>query len=172
MENDKAVKFVQRRRYRERAFVETESLHRFYDRYSQKYPAKDVPATYKGKTAEQWWAELVKQGHAIEQILGKALGYPPLFPDASEVDDGAVCIGEHTTETVAMEIAKEYANLKMELEQVDKLARSEGWSEEMNMLPWHFIEEVLLKERRDKQQYIEMLAKVAAPILVPLVDSH
>jgi hypothetical protein len=70
-----------------------------------------------------------------------------------------------------MEAARKIKDLKMEMEQVEKLARAEGWSEEMNMLPRHVIEAVLLKERRDKQQYIDMLAKMAEPGLAPLIES-
>ena len=53
---------------------------------------------------------LRKESWEVEQILGKALGYPwykddkKNFPDATEAD--GVCVGEHTTVTLAMEIAK------------------------------------------------------------------
>jgi hypothetical protein len=49
---------------------------------------------------------VVKQGYDIEQILGKALGYPSGYPDVSEVDDGSVCVMDHTPETLAMEAAR------------------------------------------------------------------
>lgn len=55
----------------------------------------------------------------IEQILGKALGYPwykddlKSFPDATEAD--GVCVGEHTTVTLAMEAAKTIQRLKDDL---------------------------------------------------------
>lgn len=51
----------------------------------------------------------IKEFHEIEQILGKALGYPwykddqKNWPDATE-DDG-VCVGEHVAVTLAMEAA-------------------------------------------------------------------
>lgn len=52
---------------------------------------------------------IVHQNNAIEQTLGRALGYPwykddpENFPDATE-DDG-VCVGDHVAETLAMEAA-------------------------------------------------------------------
>lgn len=48
----------------------------------------------------------------IEQTLGKALGYPELYPHASDVNDGAVCVGDHVPETLAAEAAKKIAELK------------------------------------------------------------
>jgi hypothetical protein len=41
----------------------------------------------------------------IEQTLGKALGYPEMYPHVSQSDDGYVCVGEHTASTLAMEAA-------------------------------------------------------------------
>lgn len=43
--------------------------------------------------------------HEVEQSLGKALGYPELYPDASAVDDGTVCTGDHVPESLAAEAA-------------------------------------------------------------------
>ncbi len=60
-----------------------------------------------------------KENHEIEQILGKALGYPWFkddqknFPDATEVD--GVCIGDHVPATLAMEAARWIAKLSDEL---------------------------------------------------------
>lgn len=51
----------------------------------------------------------------VEQVLGKALGYPPAYPDASEVDDGRVCVGEHTPATLAREAATEITRLRAAL---------------------------------------------------------
>jgi hypothetical protein len=45
----------------------------------------------------------------IEQALGKALGYPSLYPDASPVDDGRVCVGDHVAATLAREAAARLA---------------------------------------------------------------
>lgn len=45
----------------------------------------------------------------VDQILGKALGYPPYFPDVSQVDDGSVCTGEHTLVSLAEEAAARIA---------------------------------------------------------------
>jgi len=52
----------------------------------------------------------------VQQIAGKALGYPwykddPVnFPDATEAD--GVCIGEHVAETIVEELAKAYTALR------------------------------------------------------------
>ena len=52
---------------------------------------------------------MLKELLEIEQILGKALGYPwykddqKNFPGATEKD--GVCVGEHTAVTLAMEAA-------------------------------------------------------------------
>lgn len=54
---------------------------------------------------------LARSNYEITQTLGKALGYPLAYPDTSEVDDGSVCVGEHTAETLATEAAKEMKRL-------------------------------------------------------------
>ena len=49
---------------------------------------------------------LIKESEEIEQILGKALGYPYFkddpknFPNATEAD--GVCVGDHTAWSLAM----------------------------------------------------------------------
>jgi hypothetical protein len=55
---------------------------------------------------------LARQNHEIEQTLGKALGYPPLYPDVSPVDDGQVCVGDHVAETLALEAADRITRLR------------------------------------------------------------
>jgi hypothetical protein len=56
-----------------------------------------------------------EEDYAIQQTLGKALGYPWFkddpanFPDATE-DDG-VCVGEHVGATLAMQAAERIAGL-------------------------------------------------------------
>lgn len=65
---------------------------------------------------------VVKQGYDIEQILGKALGYPSGYPDVSEVDDGSVCVMDHTPETLAMEAARVIVTLKAEVARLNELA--------------------------------------------------
>jgi hypothetical protein len=61
----------------------------------------------------------IKMGHEIEQILGKALGYPwykddqQNFPGATEAD--GVCVGEHVAESIAAEAANRIAQLEAEL---------------------------------------------------------
>jgi hypothetical protein len=66
-------------------------------------------------------AALTRQNHEIEQTLGKTLGYPPLYPDASPVDDGQVCVGPHVAETLALEAADRIARLR------DRLAAHNGY---------------------------------------------
>ena len=54
--------------------------------------------------------------HEVEQTLGKALGYPELYPYASLEDDGTVCVGDHVPETLATEAARRLQELKRQLE--------------------------------------------------------
>lgn len=62
--------------------------------------------------------------HEIEQVLGKALGYPPAYPDASRTDDGVVCIGDHVPETLAIEAAWKIAELTQQRDAAEaELAR-------------------------------------------------
>lgn len=57
--------------------------------------------------------------HEIQQTLGKVLGYPwykddpENFPDAKEAD--GVCVGEHTSETLASEAAALIAKLQQQV---------------------------------------------------------
>jgi hypothetical protein len=57
--------------------------------------------------------------HEIQQILGKALGYPWFkddlknWPDATEED--GVCVGEHVAVTLAMEAAEKIKDLERRL---------------------------------------------------------
>lgn len=61
------------------------------------------------ETKEEILLAWAQSDNEIEQILGKALGYPwyvddPVsFPEATEED--GVCAGEHTAVTLAMEAA-------------------------------------------------------------------
>lgn len=56
------------------------------------------------------------ESRAIEQMCGKALGYPWFkddqknFPGADEAD--GVCLGEHVTETIVAELVSAYNKLK------------------------------------------------------------
>lgn len=72
-------------------------------------------------------------GYEIEQVLGKALGYPEAYPDVSDVDDGSVCVGEHIIETLAAEAAKKIIALKDEnqklKEEVERLRSMTEWQE-------------------------------------------
>lgn len=60
-----------------------------------------------------------KTAHEVEQILGKALGYPWFkddlknFPDATEAD--GVCVGEHVPETIAAAAANRIKKLEAQL---------------------------------------------------------
>lgn len=59
---------------------------------------------------------LIQEYRELEQILGKALGYPwyrddqKNFPGATEAD--GVCVGEHVPITLAMEAAEKIAELE------------------------------------------------------------
>ncbi len=46
------------------------------------------------------------EAHEIDQILGKALGYPAADESIMPEPDGSVVTGEHTPVTLAMEAAK------------------------------------------------------------------
>jgi len=61
---------------------------------------------------DQTRAGVVAEYHEIEQLLGKALGYPPLYPAVSQVDDGSVGVGDHTAVTLAMEASGEITRLR------------------------------------------------------------
>ena len=58
----------------------------------------------------------IKYDHEIEQVLGKALGYPWFkddqknFPGTTEVD--GVCVGEHVAASIAIEAAEKIISLK------------------------------------------------------------
>lgn len=69
------------------------------------------------RTAERLAWALMCQG--IEQTAGKALSYPRYCDDQANFpgttpNDG-VCVGEHTAETIVMELAREVDHLKAEL---------------------------------------------------------
>jgi len=64
-----------------------------------------------GALKEAW----IKENHEIEQILGKALGYPELYPDVSKVDDGTVCVRDHVAVTLVQEAAAKIKELKASL---------------------------------------------------------
>ena len=51
---------------------------------------------------------LIMTEHETQQVLGKALGYPPLYPEVSDIDDGTVCVGDHVSVTLAAELARKY----------------------------------------------------------------
>ena len=81
------------------------------------------PVIVNGMPEAVWLRQVVEEtrarDHRIEQILGKALGYPWFkddqknFPSATEED--GVCVGDHVAETLAMEAAKKIAQLEKEL---------------------------------------------------------
>lgn len=56
--------------------------------------------------AERKVEGLLKEQYEIDQILGKALGYPEADETIMEKPDGSVVTGEHTEVTLAMEAAK------------------------------------------------------------------
>lgn len=70
--------------------------------------------------------------HEVQQILGKALGYAPLHPEASQVDDGQVCVGEHTAASIALEAALTLAKLAIERDRnIAKLAELQAEREDL-----------------------------------------
>ena len=73
-----------------------------------------------------WAAEVLERciatDRAIEQVLGKALGYPRYcddqknFPGSTEAD--GVCVGEHTPVTLALEAAERLRSMEAAYEDV------------------------------------------------------
>lgn len=63
-------------------------------------------------------AAFLHENYEIEQTLGRALGYPPAYPDVSDIDDGTVVVGPHTPLTLAQEAADRIRKLTKELEDV------------------------------------------------------
>lgn len=67
------------------------------------------------KAADDLLLKLIMEDHEIEQICGKALGYPwykddqKNFPGATEAD--GVCTGEHVAVTIVAELAGRYERL-------------------------------------------------------------
>lgn len=62
---------------------------------------------------------ILKEINEIEQILGKALGAPELYPVVSKVNDGSVCIGEYTAGTIARRAANEIAALQTRVKELE-----------------------------------------------------
>lgn len=56
--------------------------------------------------------DLLLEQMEIDQLLGRALHYPP-YPEDFETDQ--VCTGEHTVVTLAMEAAAKIAELEAEI---------------------------------------------------------
>lgn len=77
------------------------------------------------------------QEREIEQLLGKALGYPwykddqKNFPGATEED--GVCIGEHVTVTIVMEAAEKLTQLQERVKELE--AALAGAEKELSV--WH-----------------------------------
>ena len=84
---------------------------------------------------------LWKEYFEIEQILGKALGYPWFkddpknFPDATE--EHGVCVGDHVAVSLAMEAADKIKHLK---DRVEKLSKRHPTKEEA-LAQYHFIKD-------------------------------
>lgn len=85
--------------------------------------------------------KMMEEFHHIEQILGKALGYPWLkddqktFPLATKKD--GVCVGDHVAVTLAMEAADKIKQLK---ERNEKLSKRHPTKEEA-LAQYHFLKE-------------------------------
>lgn len=94
--------------------------------------AKQQPTTdTQPLTSHAQWPLVAKEQWEVEQILGKALGYPwykddpKNFPDATEAD--GVCTGEHTYLTLAMEAAKLLSNKPTDTQQAAKCSTCSDW---------------------------------------------
>lgn len=59
----------------------------------------------------------IRTFHEVEQVLGKALGYPSygpeMFPDGKP--NGSVCVGEHVPESLADEAAARIKKLEQQI---------------------------------------------------------
>ena len=86
-------------------------LQGYIDGCSKMFPGDGLLAAKIEKLRET----LSKEDHEVCQILGKVLGYPKLFPEASQVDDGEVCTSDHIPVTLAVEAAKEIESLKRQI---------------------------------------------------------
>lgn len=92
--------------------------------------------TYEGDPRDAEIARLrhacSKQDHEIQQVLGKALGFPrycddkQAFPDATEAD--GVCTGEHTAETLADMAAARIQRLTEQSERRRALLEEIQWA--------------------------------------------
>lgn len=80
-----------------------------------------VKAIHSRLTVKQLGA-LLAENYEIEQVLGKALGYPRAFPDVGEMDDDSVVVAPHTPITLAMEAAECISKLRKELEDAKRPA--------------------------------------------------
>jgi len=68
------------------------------------------------------WKKKMRQAEEeVEQILGKALGYPPLYPIVSNIDDGTVCVGPNGPASLAQEAAERIEVLKKVKDIYDKM---------------------------------------------------
>ena len=93
----------------------------------------------------------VKMEHEIQQVVGKALGYPWFkddqknFPCSIEAD--GVCVGEHVAVTLADEAAATIADLRRQLAEAD--ARTAKAVEEEREACAKIVEETSLPEELD-----------------------
>ena len=78
-----------------------------------------MPAYRFGKPDQEVIHGLLLEQGEIEQILGRALRYPP-YPDIWPDANGAVCTGEHTVVRLAMEAAGRISELEAEVERLKK----------------------------------------------------
>lgn len=87
--------------------------------------------------------------HEVEQILGKALGYPwykddqKNFPGTTEAD--GVCFGEHVPETLAQEAAQKIRTLRRLLRTICPYK----YSDTFNQPPTDEVRKALWKEIRE-----------------------
>ena len=64
-----------------------------------------------------------RQSFEIEQILGRALGYPRYADDQknfpNSTDEDGVCVGEHVPETIAVEAANKILKLNADMQYIE-----------------------------------------------------
>jgi hypothetical protein len=68
------------------------------------------------------WDAAAREAHDVEQILGKALGYPVAGPEigGTGLPGGDVCVGEHVPASLAMEAVAALAEARAKIERLEQ----------------------------------------------------
>lgn len=72
----------------------------------------------------EWASHYFKTAHEVEQILGKALGYPEADESIMEKPDGSVVVGDHVPESLADEAALRIKTAEAKLAKVRREAEN------------------------------------------------